>query len=1425
MSFAVQTSFSGIAEIPTIFDVAVSDTTSIISTNLTTLQSPNVISITADAPLTLTITEFVQNLVSVKKMTSGIIINATSSEIISAMTGLSDNADKITSIVSSISVSYSLYSTYARALNKCTQIAITDVPCIAVQAIMTASVASVTVTDTYANITAYSSVLTTYASRITNTNNTSILTVDNFKTVNFATTTEQFKLSDTGAQISSNISLLNSRASFISQLQATSVFTLSYATWQASTNVLAKLAPSDYVSVSGVPASATSSLRGTITISDTATQITQYLPDIISYASIQGNLITAIQTTTNENVSVDSAIYVPNIVLMKKITFVTGYKLLVTGIKCLDLDTVYGSNAPVNSLYILDTRENIINYKTIITGTLAAIAQITSTDEMTVDASFVGIYPTLCDKVTKLIVNTTDPNGAYNPKFTYNVTLTATVQNANLNLFTNAPLISTITWTGSGSYPCNVDNILTTLTTLVPKLPASFLAITDSASTILTNYTNLNTIYSQIKSINFGTNSLTITQTQFLLPLTSTIAQNFKVSSVNCAMVSSVFANQRVTSITVVDTAAGLQPYFDYIVTVASKIQSLTISGTLVLTCAQFLNNLSFVLALPNLIRITDVSANFNLYAINAIVTNLSRITSITCTDTLVLDYTIQYAPYLNTFIPKVNTAYQVLKAPFSQAGHILNLQLCTSVAIYNTISNDIYDLNYYLTNYTSSESRIASITWTLGLANSTLTYSKFLNLQLILQKLVTPTPLFTVTASVQQLGIVMANSAVNRVSVSDSFSNFLAYFDTFAATVASGKNITLGGFSDYTSTKIILSIDQYISCKSLFDSYAVRNSSNRRVHINPLKSSTNRTLAEAASFVNLTKIQTVTVSDTSTEINNALVELYAMYPVLVKITPTTPLTIPMATIAAEYGRSVQQYESFKSFLQIISGTFTAGNSVVANILARGYISEGAPTTNSVVAIADTTNIIQSNFNKFYAKPTNYVSISVTDAPSSFTFTATQATAGKTFIDMIKKNGCPVTISQVPCNLIAQLSPIVSFIQVSDTSANVSAYMATIQTYLTQITTLTVTDATTSTPFSFTYSLFTSTSCVAAFYSLTQVPFANATSLLTSSTLKTLQISDIASNFIVGLLSNTKVTSVTIEGTVDMTSEIFTANLSYISKLPSGCVQLTTAMDAGTFLANISYFAPSSLSALNATVAQVPLVAATGATMTVSDSATAIDAAIETLESLSDQITSITATGTISLDKTQLNYAIVDFINSPFTVTDTLQVAQLSSVANTNITGISILDSADNILRNFELLQNSAVLSVSSETPLELTYTQSSSTLASKITSFFVTNVLISQTTLLLANQKVAGVTVLDSSSAISTGIQSGSLGNVRITSVTPSDESAILVPATAFLTASSSILKLSTQSISISNSSPQFIRANLLLLKSCDAKIKNLVN
>jgi hypothetical protein len=562
------------------------------------------------------------------------------------------------------------------------------------------------------------------------------------------------------------------------------------------------------------------------------------------------------------------------------------------------------------------------------------------------------------------------------------------------------------------------------------------------------------------------------------------------------------------------------------------------------------------------------------------------------------------------------------------------------------------------------------------------------------------------------------------------------------------------------------------------------------------------------------------------------------MRAVIVKITPTSPLTIPMATIANEYAKRIQQYDAFKPFLQLIDGTFTAGNSVIANILARGstnntykyqgnYISEGAPSTNSVVAIADTTNNIRLNFNKFYAKPSNYESITVTDAPSSLTLTATQATLGPTFINMIKNNGCTVTISQVPCNLIAQLSPIVSFLQVSDTSANISAYLETIQTYLTQITSVTVTDATTSNPFSFTNSLFTTTTCVAAFYSLTQVPFANAEARLTSSTLRTLQISDISSNFMVGLLSNTKVTRVDVEGTVSMTAEIFTSNISYISKLPIKCIQLTTAMDASLFLANFSYFAPSSLlSALNSTIAQLPLIAATGATMTVSDTAAAINGSIETLELFSDQITSITATGTISLDKTQLNYAIVDFINSPFTVPDTLQVAQLVSVANENITGISILDSADNIIRNFELLQNSAsVLSVSSETALELTYAQSSSTLASKITSFFVSNVLINQITLLLANQKVTGVTVLDSSSAISTAIAGGNLGNVRITTVTPSDDTAILVPASVFLTATSSILKLSTQSISISNTSPSFIHTNLSILKSCDAQIKNLVN
>ena len=1433
MSFAISVAYSQILNVPT-FDLNVSDTASVISDNFSSLNSnAQVKSVAAtDSNIPLSVAKFSSNPYAVIKTTTPLDISDSQTAILGSISALNASAPKINTIVPStkVSVSYSQYTLYKNAFSICSNLLITDVPCLYIQPVMAATTATITVSDTNSNIVNYASTLSTFSSRIETTTNTSIQVISEFLNNNFSTA-GNYRISDYGNTITANIISLRTHVSNIISITATSEMSLPYATWSSCASVVSLISPANYITVTDVSCNNLSALSGTITIKDTAANITQNLAAITTFFSNKNNAITSISVSDNVAVTVNSTIYAANSAVMILLKFTGSVTYVVTDLPCYMLSSAVGNikaTSPYNGkLRLLDTIGNLQAYKQTIRVNSTYIDTATATSQVVINSNTIDqTNATLISKLTNCTITSTVNFFASNFTVSYPLALFNISDSSNnvspSSLYTNNARISSVTVTTGttvGAYTYSAANAVTYSAFLL-KLPNQYVNVSDTAAAILSNYTALNSIAATIAKVQF-TGTLTLTLAQRMNALGALIASNFTVTSVDCASLPSVLSNAYVTGVTIVDTVANIEANFDYVASKSSKITSVTTTGVLTLTCAQFYNNSAFVLNFSNVtIKLVDTSANFNLNAISngvlqtasvfsTIVTNYSKINSILCKDTLILNYTLQYSPTAikTNVIPLIKSGYQLVDAPLGSVATLLQVKsgnYCISIK-----SKDSTDINLALQTSINYVNQIESINCTYaGLVG--FTYSQYATL---LNKFTSK--VVNVNAKMSEINSAISNAGVSKITVSDTADNFMknyTIFDSIDYTFIYSVSITNLNFS--------ISMDQYVTSKTALDKIY----SSAWININPVTSSTSYDLKTAISKLNTSLIKTIVVLDTSAQINDAFNVLLAFdktynYAKITRISAVDTLYIPMSTITAQKAIDKSAKTTYFTYFLSKITSFVAGDATFS------AVTTGAVTSTSTVQIKDSAANIATYFNKFIDYPNAYTSIKLTVSPSSMTITATQASSVPTVVGMIANAGCTVTVSGVPCGSIASLASVAQVLQVVDTSSAVAAYLTAISTYASKISSVTVSGTTLAAPITLTRSQYTTTAFTASYIKLTSVPFTSAASMLAISAVKTIEIEDYVSNFNLSFLSNANVTKITFldSGTIQMTASTFTTNYqAYTSKLPEKCIQITSgSLTSATILSKQAYFSPLSvLTATGVACSDVSSIAATGATMTISDSSTAITTSITLLETNVDKITSISASsGTISLTSACINYAIVPLLQSSFTVSDAVTCSQYLTIANTNLSSVSITDEPTSIIGNFSSLASAKILSITSASDITLTYSQATSALADKIAQFKVEGATCLQANSLLTKGNVAGLNVVDSSANVISNISL--LANPKILSATPL--TALQLTAPLVSTNLSAIAKMPTNSITVSDTASN-ISQFIDVLQSCDTQIQTVI-
>ena len=1443
MSLLIQVSYLQISDVPATFDLKVSDTASIVAANFSDLNAlSNVIEIAADATVVLTVADFNANQVAVNRMTTLLVVADSPLLILESLPLLNANASKLSSIIpqSKMSVTYYQYSVYSNACNTCTNIEITEVPCMYVTAIMTSSTnPSIRVSDTDTNINSYASTLSLYSSRITSTTNTSVLYVSEFLTHTFLNG-ETFKLADFGAEISNNIAFLTTHGSNIISITAKSLLTVNYATWSSNLSLISLVSPANYIHVSGASCANLTTLHGSIDIADTASNIATHLADITTYMANQGNSIASIVVSDNLPVTVNATTYWANTAVMTMLVFADhNVKYIVTGVPVYMLKTAI-SNIRTGSyngtLQLLDTYDNMnasadidTTYVTSATATTpvtipsssisnTALLQILTNCTISSSASFFGsnvnYYPRVSFLISDSALNV-NPTGSY--------------------LNDNISRISSFSISGSIDYSFEVSYIITTCRSVLLKLPDKYVSVVDSGNIIQTNFDALTIMVRSIQSVNWSSGSVTITLAQFLSALGSKLANNFKVTGVDCANLSSVLKNPLVTSVTVSDTVIQIQANFAYLASVSSKITSVVTSGELSVSAAQFLSQKTFILSLTTCtIRIVDTNSAINLNVISngvlqttstfyAIATNYSRISSIFCTDVLNLDYSLQYVPYAATVVPLIS-GYKIINAPFNQIYQLVtNHVKCVSITTKDT--GDI-SANFLLMNPYANQIDSITCMQPMGISDST-----FFTCYSLLAKF-TSKQLTVLTIDFSKLSYVLANPAVSSVYIQDTVSNFLNNFSVFS-TAANAGIIGMLTLSDLTKTNVNITMDQYMSCKTWFDTQFGVGYFN----ISPLKSTDTLSLFQSIAALDWSKVNTVTVADTSAQLNDQFSALcgkyysyHALYPFkIASISCIDGLLLPMSLITAQTGSkdytgATKNKDMFPGFMALFTNTVTIINAAIASV------KNGAPYPNTVVRILDSAANISTNFSSFASYPTAYTAIKLTNTTAtSITITAAQATAAPNIVRLLIQSACAVTASGVPCASISYLASVVSSLQIVDTSAAVTTFLSTISSYSSQILSITVTGTTLTNPISLTYAQYTAKPFTATGFALTNVPFGSATTtLLNLSTMASFQLSGSSTDFntYIALLNQTKVTKVTFSdmGTVSWTASTFTTYVSKITKLPLNSIQIISGtLSSSAILDNASYISSlSSLSAVNVTCDKATAVAAMGASITILDTGANISASIELLEAVLGQVTSITvSSGTISFSSAFLNYAVVALLQSPFTFSDTVSCSQFLSISNPKASSLKIADDPQTIIQNFDALKSSSLISsVASTSDLSLTYTQATTTFAAKITMFSLSDATCAQASTLVNKSNISAIRVTDSASAVLSNL--ASLSNSKISSVTLVGGQIQLSIALLATYGANTISKMSLNSITIIDTASLFSQ-NLALLKAYDGQIQTI--
>ncbi|SMC61039.1 VCBS domain-containing protein [Polynucleobacter kasalickyi] len=369
-------------------------------------------------------------------------------------------------------------------------------------------------------------------------------------------------------------------------------------------------------------------------------------------------------------------------------------------------------------------------------------------------------------------------------------------------------------------------------------------------------------------------------------------------------------------------------------------------------------------------------------------------------------------------------------------------------------------------------------------------------------------------------------------------------------------------------------------------------------------------------------------------------------------------------------------------------------------------------------------------------------------------------------------------------------------LSISDTATNIAANLDTLNTMASNGKIASVVFSTTPTLLSITALQFNNDNKIIALLpsnytlNIANVLTANVATLFSNTHVTTITVSDNATNIaanLPSLISNiTKISSITETGTITP-------------------ISLNAAQYSSSLTAKFSNFTATITGALVANAASIASDKKV-ASISVLDTSANIAKGLDTLQANIAKITSITQSGTVTalaITATQLTSDATTLakIAGTYTlsVTNVLAANVTTTIGNTHVTSITVVDSATNITTGLSnIISNSAMITSITETgkvtPISLTAAQYSSNLTAKFTNFTakVSGVAAADAASVASDAKVASILVVDTSANIAKGLDTLQANIAKITSITQSGTvTALAITATQLTNDAATLAKI----------------------------------
>lgn len=965
-----------------------------------------------------------------------------------------------------------------------------------------------------------------------------------------------------------------------------------------------------------------------ISVSDSSTNVVANLGALETVEA--GGQLTAIALTDGgtPTLTITGTQFSSDIGAIGKIT--SSYDLAVTSVLAANASTV-GGNSHVTSITISDTAADV--------------------------AANIGALESLSTKLTS--ISLTD-SGTPTLDITYS------------QLTGDSTALGKI----SGSYNLSVSGVSAANASSVSgNSLVTSIGVSDTAADIVSNLATLEGL-AKITSItltNGGTPTLTITGAQFssdagaLALITS--AYDLAVTSVTAANAATVGANTHVTSISVSDTSANVASNIDALESVAGVLTAITAtdggSQIITITAAQASNDYAALSQLTGSYKIgvTDTAANIsaNIDALQTLYTFATHNLTITASDGASNNIIITAAQAGNdalaigrssgSFDVEVRDSAANISADFTAVQNLVTAGKLTGV-VFTDSGTPTLALTYTQYSSGTAPTIFSDITGSYNMTVSAVPYA--------------------------DLSAVTGHAHVTTVTVSDTAATISTNLNTLQTTYAAAGKLTGVTVTNGSTTAVSFTYTQLGSDATVLGLFTGTYS----FKVSAV------TVANAVTVLAVSHVGSISISDTSANVIASIntLETYASASQLYGIVLTDGGTPAITATATQGASDVAAFNLISStyhltvsdtaanvqanldglqalYAAIGSSDFTAitltdGTEPTLTISATQATSDasaiGKITSAYHLTVSDTAANVVSNLAGLETLGTKLTTIVLTDGGTpNLAITGTQYTADITAINKIT-SAYTLTVSSVTganVGTVAANTHVSSF-TVSDTAANISTYIDTLQAQSAKITSINITNHTV--PLTITETQLTNDATalglISVSYSLSVsgVSIANSSTILGEPNVVEVGISDTAANISANidalqtLEADGALASITITGggKVGITATQATNDAAAINTI-TGSVNVTVTDTSANIVANLA-----ALKTINAELSSIVLT--DGGTPTLDITGAQYDTYITEINKISSayslSVSGVSAddAGTVGANSHTTSYAVVD---------------------------------------------------------------------------------------------------------------------------------------------------------------------------------------